>query len=248
MVDSAVDDRNAYHDRKQKIRQALFIYFSIILDKLPSGHDFWSERWDRSKEDPDFSRQHLTDLEAFDRYYRREFMRLKLNTDLFCKEDVDSGVIKEPSDKDQYSPMAGDQMCALGVKTFKELINGRRNAQVDLETISNQLSEIYQPIIEGIERIFKEVKESSLDSAFDLSSSPMVKTVKTLVRIGREIQHELEKQLRKQSGNEKQTVCDSHLDRVITIALEFMGCVDEIHSDVAAITGGFKTMRENLSE
>ena len=87
--DSNWERLNDYHHHKMNIRRALFIYFSITLGKPPVWYDFWSlERNHCKRMSPDISKNHLTDLEAFDRHYRREVVRAQMHMDVLYEGEV----------------------------------------------------------------------------------------------------------------------------------------------------------------
>lgn len=243
-----MESLKAYNHRKQNIRQALFIYLSITLNKLPASSDFWlSERSDSKRAFPDIPKHCLTGLEAFDQYYQREVTRAKMHVHLLYEGEVSPEGIGNLLDKEQYSPNTADIDFKLRLGTLVEILSGPRNVRAELEAVSKHLSELYLPKIEEIAGLFN-MLEGSIDLVHGLSSSPISQAVKRLVQIGRGIRQSLEKQLGRQPGSEewREECCD--VDLLIKDALEFIVIVDKTYSDVTTLVDGISNMLENMSE
>ncbi|RFU24421.1 hypothetical protein B7463_g11923, partial [Scytalidium lignicola] len=137
----------SYLDKKIRIRRALFIYFSIILDKLPARSDFWKTERNYAKQGAlDLSKHPLTVLEAFDWHYRHEVVRSRMFTDLLLKR-VD-GLESMQSIHEDERHVATSIPVQIRLNTFGELFWGPRKLQLNVEGIIMQLSDIYQPKIE----------------------------------------------------------------------------------------------------
>ena len=172
----------------------------------------------------------LTDLEAFDQYMQCEFTRVLMHIDLLSRESVYAADIRQWPDTVQYDPKAGHHDLKAKIDTVNEMFNGPRNMQAELEAVLKQISQTHRPKIEEVENMLDSL-EGGLPGC-DLSSSSIWKAVKGLVKIGGDIQQSLETRLGKQTGTKEPRGYNDDLDLLITEALEYMGFVDKIYSDI----------------
>lgn len=231
--------------RKQNIRQALFIYLSITLDKLDSWTDFWpSQRSGCNEASPKIAKHHHTDLDSFDKFFQLEVTRAAMHMNLYYEKEATQYQYGE----EQYDVDTAKLEFELRLGTLTEILSGARNVQADTEAALKRLSETYQPKIEEMESLFDMLEEEMSGSERRLSSSPISQAVKNLVPVGRDIQQRLETQLGELHGarNQRESGCD--VDLLIKMSLEFMVAVDYIYSEVTTLIDGRTKMVEDMSE
>lgn len=229
-----------------RIRKALFIYLSITLDKLPAWCDFWQTNGNNSrKAAPALSKNHLTNLEAFDHYYKRELMRAKIHASLL-PGSADFESTPDLRDEIQHSIDTARIDRKVRYDTIGEIFKGPRNTEADLEASVKQLSDYYQPKLENIEGLFTMLEESTSDSGPSLSSSQISQAVRSLVLVGRDIRQKVERELRNQptSGKGKRVCSESLLNET----LDFMAAVEWIDRTVWTLFEGVSKRVEDMSE
>lgn len=211
-----------------------------MLDKLPSGSEFWSSQNIRSNKSPPTTSMHrLTDLEAFDQYTHCEFIMALMHIDLLSGESFHAANMRQWLETAQYNPKAGHHDLKAKCHTVNEIFHGPRNMQAEVETVLKQISQTHRPKIEEAESMLDSLEESL--PGCDMSSSSIWKAVKGLVQIGGDIQQSLETHLGKQPDTKEPRGCNDDLDLLITKALEFVGFVDKVCSDI-------KTTVDSVSE
>ncbi|RFU30368.1 hypothetical protein B7463_g5985, partial [Scytalidium lignicola] len=178
--------RQSYLDQKKRIRQALFIYFSIFLDKLPAWSDFWQTR--RIPLKSKGSKRCAKSLEEFDLSFKCELMRASLHTNLIFESNVDVGNTcnrKQPDIETTKNSVRSFE------KTFNEIFGRPRDIKEDLEVISIKLSNFYHPRIEELRKELTELQK-------DLPTAPIgsiLEVTEHFIRMEKEIQEDIVKEL-----------------------------------------------------
>jgi hypothetical protein len=164
--------------------------------------------------------KHLTDLETFDQYYQCEIMRAKI----YSAGEAAFEHTPDLRDEGQHNTNAASIDRKVRPDTLNKISTGRRSTEADLEAIAKRLSDIYQPKLGIIERLFTMLEESVSDSV--LSFSPISQAVRFLVLVGRDIRKKVERQLENQLKSRKRKEVCPDIDGLFNETVEYREAVE----------------------